>query len=75
MTLAAATLLGVVGMHHFSGALPYALPISTGVTLYVAASDLVPEVNHERSIRMALVVFIGVALFYSTELLLEMVRL
>jgi ZIP family zinc transporter/zinc and cadmium transporter len=73
MTLATATLLGVVGMRHFVGALPYALPVSTGVTLYVAASDLVPEVNEERSIKMALVVFIGVALFYSTELLLDLV--
>jgi zinc transporter ZupT len=71
VTLAAATLLGVVGMNHFAGALPYALPISTGVTLYVAASDLIPEVNEKRSIRMALVVFIGVALFYTTELLLS----
>jgi zinc transporter ZupT len=69
--LAAATLAGVLSMHRFTGAVAYALPISTGVTLYVAASDLVPEVNEERSIRMALVVFLGVALFYGTELLLE----
>jgi zinc transporter ZupT len=75
LTLAAATLLGVIGMRAFSGVLPYALPISTGVTLYVAASDLVPEVNEERSIRMALVVFMGVALFYSTELLLDAMSL
>ena len=34
--------------------------MSAGVTLYVAASDLVPEVNEERSIKMALVVFLGV---------------
>ena len=45
------------------GRRPYALPISTGVTLYVAATDLMPEVNEERGIRMALVVFLGVALF------------
>jgi len=47
---------------------PYALPLSTGVTLYVAASDLIPEVNVERGIAMALVVFLGVALFYVTEM-------
>lgn len=68
--LAAATLAGVLGMHRFAGAVPYALPISTGVTLYVAASDLVPEVNQERSIRMALVVFLGVALYAAAELAL-----
>jgi ZIP family zinc transporter/zinc and cadmium transporter len=66
--LAGATLAGVVFMHRFSGVVSYALPLSTGVTLYVAASDLIPEVNEERGIAMALVVFLGVALFYLTEL-------
>jgi len=37
------------------------LPLSTGVTLYVAASDLIPEVNKEPGIRVALLVFVGVA--------------
>ncbi|HEX6737717.1 MAG TPA: ZIP family metal transporter [Vicinamibacteria bacterium] len=69
--LAAATLAGVVSMHRFSGAVAYALPLSTGVTLYVAASDLMPEVNEERGIRMALLVFLGVALFYVTDLAIE----
>ena len=66
--LAGATLAGVVFMHRFAGVVSYALPLSTGVTLYVAASDLIPEVNEERGIAMALVVFLGVALFYVTEL-------
>jgi zinc transporter ZupT len=66
--LAGATLAGVVFMHRFAGVVSYALPLSTGVTLYVAASDLIPEVNEERGIAMALVVFLGVALFYLTEL-------
>lgn len=69
--LAGATLAGVLGMHRFSGAVSYALPISTGVTLYVAASDLMPEVNEERGIAMAIMVFIGVALFYTTEQILH----
>jgi zinc and cadmium transporter len=66
--LAGATLAGVVFMHRFAGVVSYALPLSTGVTLYVAASDLIPEVNEERGIAMALVVFLGVALFYVAEL-------
>jgi len=69
--LGAATLAGVLGMNYFSGAVHYGLPLSAGVTLYVAASDLMPEVNESRGIRMALVVFFGVALFYFSELLLE----
>lgn len=50
----------------------YALPLSAGVTLYVAASDLIPEVNtREGGIRTSLMVFAGVALLYVTELILE----
>jgi ZIP family zinc transporter/zinc and cadmium transporter len=40
------------------------LPLSAGVTIYVAATDLVPEVNREPGIRMALVFFAGVLLFF-----------
>lgn len=71
LLLAAATLAGVIGMNRFAGAVHYALPVSTGVTLYVAASDLIPEVNEERGVAMALVVFLGVALFYTAEKALE----
>lgn len=67
LVLGAATLLGVLGMHRFAFAVSYALPLSTGVTLYVAASDLMPEVNEERGVRMALVVFLGVFLFWAAE--------
>ena len=36
-----------------------ALAVSAGVTLYVAASDLVPEVNREEGTAVALTVFGG----------------
>jgi zinc transporter ZupT len=51
----------------------YALPFSAGVTLYVAASDLIPEVNHkeERNPMVSIVVFVGVALFYLLHLVIE----
>jgi zinc transporter ZupT len=51
----------------------YALPFSAGVTLYVAASDLIPEVNHneERNPIVSIVVFGGVALFYALHRLIE----
>jgi ZIP family zinc transporter/zinc and cadmium transporter len=71
--LAAATIAGVLGMHQFEGAVSYALPFSAGVTLYVAATDLMPEVNEERGIKMTLVVFLGVALFWATEKGLDLV--
>lgn len=54
----------------------YVLPLSGGVTLYVAASDLIPEVNkREGGILTSLIVFAGVALLYLTELLLEALHL
>ncbi len=59
--LGAATLLGVVLTIQLQGQLKYALPISGGVTLYVAATDLLPEVNREPGWRMALLVSLGVA--------------
>jgi zinc and cadmium transporter len=71
MILAGATLAGVLGMTQLSGAVAYALPVSAGVTLYVAATDLMPEVNEERGVVMALVVFLGVALFYGAESVVE----
>ncbi|MFM9904001.1 MAG: ZIP family metal transporter [Pyrinomonadaceae bacterium] len=53
----------------------YALPIAGGVTLYVAASDLIPEVNHHggNSPWVSLSVFAGVALFFLTHELLHTV--
>jgi ZIP family zinc transporter/zinc and cadmium transporter len=43
------------------GSIGYALPVSAGVTLYVAATDLVPESNREPGAAMGALVFLGVA--------------
>ena len=59
--LGAATLGGVLLTSQFQEQLRYALPLSGGVTVYVAATDLLPEVNREPNWRMALLVFVGVA--------------
>jgi ZIP family zinc transporter/zinc and cadmium transporter len=45
------------------------LPLSAGVTLYVAATDLVPEVNHEPGIKMALILFLGMIVFLLLRML------
>jgi zinc transporter ZupT len=72
-----ATLLGVFGFYvigtNAENAVAYALPLAGGVTLYVAASDLIPEVNHHggKSPLVSLSVFAGVALFFGTQLLLH----
>jgi ZIP family zinc transporter/zinc and cadmium transporter len=62
--LGAATLGGVLLMWLLKATLAYTLPLSAGVTLYVAASDLMPEVNHEPGARISVVVFLGVALLF-----------
>lgn len=58
--LGLATLLGVLLTTQLQAQLKYALPVSGGVTLYVAATDLLPEVNRQPGWRMALLVFTGV---------------
>ena len=68
--LAVATLLGVLVIQLVPSWLPYGLPVSAGVALYVGASDLVPEVNREPGIRMALVFFMGVGGFLLLRMLL-----
>ncbi len=57
------TLLGVFAINAAPGLVHLGLPLAAGVTIYVAASDLVPEVNREPGIRMALIFFAGVAIF------------
>ncbi len=75
--IGAATLGGVITVallnSRIESAVAYALPFSAGVTLYVAASDLIPEVNHkeERNPTVSIVVFVGVALFYLFHKLIE----
>lgn len=70
VALAAATLAGVLVIELIPSWLPYGLPISAGVALYVAATDLVPEVNREPGIRMALVFFAGVGAFLLLRMIL-----
>jgi len=62
--LGAATLAGVLVMAIFRPGVSAGLPLSAGVTIYVAASDLIPEVNQEPGVKMALVVFVGVGLLF-----------
>ena len=67
--LGATTLLGVLVINLQPTWVRVGLPLSAGVTIYVAATDLVPEVNREPGIRMALVFFAGVVVFFLLSLL------
>jgi zinc and cadmium transporter len=65
--LGAATLAGVLVMVIFKHSVGAGLPLSAGVTIYVAASDLIPEVNKEPGVKMALLVFVGVGLLFALD--------
>jgi len=71
------TLVGVIAFYLIGSSIEstvaYALPLAGGVTLYVAASDLIPEVNHHGGHRpgVSLSVFAGVALFFGAHFLLH----
>ncbi len=71
----AATLAGVLAAGvfaaFFEGLLGARLGLSAGVLLYVAATDLIPEVNREKGIWMGIMVFAGILGFYLTESLLH----
>jgi len=77
LVVGAATLGGVLCVAlleaRVNAAVVYALPFSAGVTLYVAASDLIPEVNHmeHKNPLVSIVVFAGVAFFYVLHRLIE----
>ena len=70
--IALATLAGVFSLPLISRWVHFALPVSAGVTLYVAASDLIPEVNKEERLWVSGVVFLGVIFFFLTEWILEL---
>ncbi len=67
--LGAMTLLGVLVINLSPSWVRVGLPLSAGVTIYVASTDLVPEVNREPGIHMALIFFAGVLIFVFLKLL------
>ncbi len=59
LTIAGAVATSFLAAHHVA----YALALSAGVTIYVAASDLIPEVNREGGPALGWTVFAGLVLF------------
>ncbi len=70
--LGAATLAGMALMFVLRNTVDGALPFSAGVTLYVAASDLIPEVNREPGVGMAALVFLGVAVMVALKAIFQL---
>lgn len=66
-----ATILGVLLTGHVGFLTEYGLALSAGVTIYVAASDLVPEFQHKRSWSITIAFFAGAAAFVLSHWVLE----
>jgi len=69
--LGIATLLGVVLTDHVGFLVQHGLAIAAGVTIYVAASNLVPELQGKRGWTLPAAFFAGAAVFFATKLLLD----
>jgi zinc and cadmium transporter len=70
LLLGLSTVLGVLLTAFLRPLEAHGLALSAGVTIYVAASNLIPEVQKERGVRFALSVFLGVVLYYVAHSLL-----
>lgn len=68
-SLGISRILGILIMALARHWVSYGLSLSAGVTLYVAASDLIPEVNKKPDIKIALAVAAGVVLVVLLRLL------
>ena len=73
LTIGGSTLAGVLSMGSVESLAVSVLPFSAGVTLYVAASDLIPEVNQESGVAVSVGVFFGVVLYFLSESFLSLV--
>lgn len=69
--LGIATLIGVVLTDELGFLVQHGLAISAGVTIYVAASNLVPEFQGKKGWSLPAAFFAGAAVFYLTKMLLD----
>jgi len=67
--LGIARILGILAMGLAEQWVSYGLALSAGAMLYVAASDLIPEVNKTPGVKFALTVAAGVGLMIALKLL------
>lgn len=73
LILGAATVTGVLLTGWVSFLVAHGLALSAGVTIYVAASNLVPEFQGKAGWRLPTAFFAGAGAFYVTRLLLQAV--
>ena len=72
--LGLATVVGVLLTDHLGFLILHGLALSAGVTIYVAASNLVPEFQHKPGWKLPVSFFAGAVVFFLTKTLLDGVR-
>ena len=72
--LGLATVVGVLLTDHLGFLILHGLALSAGVTIYVAASNLVPEFQHKRGWKLPAAFFAGAVVFVVTKTLLDGVQ-
>jgi ZIP family zinc transporter/zinc and cadmium transporter len=71
--LGLATVVGVLLTDHLGFLIRHGLALSAGVTIYVAASNLVPEFQHKKGWKLPASFFAGAAVFLVTKTILDRV--
>ena len=69
--LGLATLVGVLLTQEMGFLIQHGLALSAGVTIYVAASNLVPEFQGKRGWKLPAAFFAGAALFFVTKVIMD----
>lgn len=69
--LGLATLVGVVLTDEMGFLIQHGLALSAGVTIYVAASNLVPEFQGKKGWKLPAAFFAGAAVFFVTKLIID----
>jgi ZIP family zinc transporter/zinc and cadmium transporter len=69
--LGAATVLGVLMTEYVGFLVQHGLALSAGVTIYVGASNLVPEFQGKRGWRLPFAFFLGAGTFFASAAILR----
>ena len=69
--LGVATVIGVFLTDHVAFLVAHGLALSAGVTIYVAASNLVPEIQGKKGWTLPAAFFTGAAVFFVTKMIVD----
>lgn len=69
--LGLSTFAGAILIAFFQGVVNAALPFSAGVTVYIAATDLLPVINEHKRLRYSFAFFAGILIFYISDSILS----